>query len=148
MFHRHQRCKKHNRKLYDVTNKSVFQFSSSELLTVSSDRQIIECVTFMMLCNQYSFDVFILVRSLQLDVHDILNIAFFRRFYFSESISMKNCWEFVSALVDVYEYNDDTKVNLFLLNYIIVVCCWVIRITERVDLEIWSSLVSVMLERV
>ena len=26
---------------------------------------------------------------------------------------MKNCWEFVSALVDVYEYNDDTKVDFF-----------------------------------
>ena len=26
MFHRHQRYKKHNRKLYDVTNKSTFSF--------------------------------------------------------------------------------------------------------------------------
>ena len=26
MFHRHQRCKKHNRKFYDVTSKSTFSF--------------------------------------------------------------------------------------------------------------------------
>ena len=65
MFHRHQRCKKHNKKLYDVTNKSIFQFFSFELFLVNSNRQIIECVTFIMFCNQYFFDVFILVRSFQ-----------------------------------------------------------------------------------
>ena len=57
-------------------------------------------------------------------------------------------WEFVSTLVDVYEYNDDTKINFFLLNYIIVVCCWVIRVVERVNLEVWSSFVSIVLERI
>ena len=72
--------------------RSVFQFFSSELLTANSNRQIIECVTFMMLCSQYFFDVFILVEVFnQLDVHDIFNIALFRRFYFNENISMKNC---------------------------------------------------------
>ena len=83
-------------------------------ITTSSSQQIIECVTFMMLCNQYFFDVFILVEAFnQLDVHDIFNIALSRRSYFSESISMKDCWESVSALVDVYEYNDDTRVDFF-----------------------------------
>ena len=151
MFHRHQRCKKHNRKLCNVQTSftNLFRLNwATELLIVNSNQQIIECVTFMMFCNQYFLDVFILARSFQLDVHDIFNIAFFRRIYFSESISMKDCWEFISTLVDVYEYNDDTRVNLFFLNYIIVVCCWVIRVVERVDFEVWLSLVSIMLERV
>ena len=38
MFHRHQRCKKHNKKLYDVTSKSISRFSfelmSSQKTTV------------------------------------------------------------------------------------------------------------------
>ena len=151
MLHRHQRCKRHNKKLCSVQINftNLFRLDwAAELLIVNSSQQIIECVTFMMLCSQYFFDVFILARNLQLDVHDILNIALSRRTYFSESISVKDCWESVSTLVDVYEYNGDTKVSLLLLNYIIVVCCWVIRVAERIDLEVWSSLVSVVLERV
>ena len=41
--------------------------------------------------------------------------------------AFRSIFLFDEELVDIYEYNDDTKVSLFFLNYIIADCCWVIR---------------------
>ena len=70
-------------------------------------------------CRQHSFDVFILTKVFNSTFMMFSTNAFFRRSYFNENISMKNCWEFVSVLVDVCEYNDDTKVNFLFLYYIV-----------------------------
>ena len=74
-------------------------------------------------CRQYSFDVFILVEAEFLSSTFMIfsTNALSRRSYFSESISVKNCWEFVSALVGICEYNDDTRVNFLFSNYIVSV---------------------------
>ena len=149
MLHRHQRCKRHNRKPYDVTNRPASQPPPPELLSASSGRQTTECSRSWPLPPASSRRPYPSPKPSTSSTFMMPSAnAPSRRSYPSESTSVKDCWEPASALVGAYEYNDGTEVSLLLLDYTTAVCCWAIRVAERVGLGVWPPLVSVVLGRV